>query len=146
MLPEGLRAGVAEFVLARCAGKTPGQVRRLARRAVLGVDPSGAAERAARAVATRGVSKWETPDGMSEVCARLAPADAATVWDTLTGLARDCAAPGDGRGLDARRADALVAASTLWGLDDAPGWCRATARSQPTWPEPSCAMPPGGGC
>ena len=49
---------------------------------------------------------------MSELCARLAPADAATVWDTLTGLARDCAAPGDERGLDARRADALVGVFT----------------------------------
>ena len=61
VLPEGLRAGVAEFVLARCAGRTPGQVRRLARRAVLGVDPSGAAGRAARAVATRGVSTVGDP-------------------------------------------------------------------------------------
>lgn len=154
VLPAADRAAVAEFVLARCAGKTPGQLRRLGRRAVLGVDPAGGAQRQERAVATRGVSRWDTPDGMAELCARLAPADAATVWDTLTGLARDCATPGDERGLDARRADALVgvftaiatgtplpvlpasrrarrrarwradvvvAASTLLGLDDAPG-------------------------
>lgn len=161
VLPRGLRASVGELVLARCAGKTPGQVRRLARRAVLGVDPAGGAQRQERAVAGRGVSRWDTPDGMAEVCARLAPQDAGLVWDTLTGLARDCATPGDSRGLDARRADALVglftaiatgtpvpglpalpagrppqrgarrgarwradvvvAASTLLGLDDAPG-------------------------
>ncbi|HEY5185803.1 MAG TPA: DUF222 domain-containing protein [Actinomycetes bacterium] len=108
VLPPADRAVVAEFVQARCAGKTPGQVRRLARRAVLGVDPSGAAERQERAQAGRGVSRWDTPDGMTELCARLAPADAATVWDTLTGLARAGATPGDERGLDVRRADVLV--------------------------------------
>ncbi|HEY5186704.1 MAG TPA: hypothetical protein VIM19_17785 [Actinomycetes bacterium] len=63
-------------------------------------------------MATRGVSKWETPDGMSEVCARLAPQDAATVWNTLTTLAHSSAGPDDPRGLDTRRADALVGVFT----------------------------------
>jgi hypothetical protein len=112
VLPEGLRASVGEFVLARCAGRTPGQVRRLARRAVLGVDPAGAAGRARVAARGRGVSRWDAPEGMCELTARLPAADAATVWDTLTGLARACTGPGDGRGLDERRADALVGVFT----------------------------------
>lgn len=132
-------AAVEARVLPRAGRQTVGQLRASLSRAVLAVDPASAEARHQRATLARRVVMTAQPDGMAELWALL-PADAATaVYGALDAHARSVPA-GDGRGIDARRADALVAlatgaataqtrplvqvtvaASTLLGDDDAPG-------------------------
>jgi hypothetical protein len=164
------QAAVVEArVMPRAQDKTPGELRRAARRAVLAAAPVTAEVARARAVADRTVQLFPLEDGMAELRAVLPAEGAATVMTALTALARSeagwlppfaggpgaCGVPGCGTqdcaqhrpGMDARRADALVAmahralqdptlpteqgvrphiqvtiaGSTLLGLDDAPG-------------------------
>jgi hypothetical protein len=96
-------------VLPRAVQQTVGQLRASLARAVLAVDPAAAEARHERAVAGREVVVRPLRDGMAELWALL-PADAAVaVYSRLDHLARAIPA-GDARGMDARRADALVCA------------------------------------
>jgi hypothetical protein len=121
---------VAKQTLQRAGELTPGRFRTLVRRAVIAADPAGAAERHHRARAGRAVVQWAEPDGMSVLLARLPAEHATAVWRSLTTLADTWARDshndrdtdrhgnggggggGDGRTLDQRRADALVALVT----------------------------------
>lgn len=105
-------AGVEAAVLAKADGRTVAELRRVARRAVIAADPGGALVRHERAVAGRRVEVWPAADGMAEIRAVLSAQGAATVFGALDALARGRgpAGPGGGGvGIDARRADALVA-------------------------------------
>jgi Domain of unknown function (DUF222)/HNH endonuclease len=99
---------VVERVLPRAGRQTVGQLRASLARAVLAADPAAAEARHERAVASRQVTVRAARDGMAELWALL-PADAAVaVYGRVDAIARE-EAPDD-RGMDARRADALVTA------------------------------------
>jgi uncharacterized protein DUF222 len=127
---------VEERVLAGVADKTPGQVRRMTKRAVLAVDTDAAIRRAERARTERKVVVNPLPDGMAEFVATLPAPDAQALYSRLDELARNAV---DSRSMDQRRADALteivrgsagpagkplvhviIDESTLAGRDDAP--------------------------
>lgn len=111
-LDDAQCAQVEAVVLPRADGCTPAQVRALTRRAVLAVDPAAATARHLAAVAGRGVSVEPQTDGMADLRAHLPATDALTVFDTLDRIAFAATSPGDPRGVDARRADTLVAVFT----------------------------------
>jgi hypothetical protein len=121
------------------------ELKRAVRRAVLAADPADAETRHQRARAERWVRLIPAEDGMADLYAHLPAADATRIMTAIEQIAarRD---PGDTRGVDARRADALthlttgsadgagggragdgprilvtVAATTLAGIDDQPG-------------------------
>jgi len=101
-------AAVEARVLPRAGRQTVGQLRASLARAVLAVDPADAEVRHTRAAVDRRVTVSPLPDGMAELWAVL-PADGATaVYSALDTLARCPRARDDLRGIDARRADALV--------------------------------------
>lgn len=117
-LSDALAAAVEARVLPAAPGQTAGELRRAVARAVLALDPQGAADRAAEAVRHRGVEAFPLYDGMGGICAELAAADVQTV---MAGL--DCEAArilhrhrqagtqaDEVPGASARRADALL----LW--------------------------------
>ena len=106
---DGLAAAVEARVLPAAGRRTVGQLRAVLATAVLSVDPAAAEDRHTRAAAGREVTIRPLADGMAGLWALL-PADAAAaVYTHLDRIAR--AAPAaDPRGMDARRADALVAA------------------------------------
>ncbi|HKA70070.1 MAG TPA: DUF222 domain-containing protein, partial [Actinomycetes bacterium] len=148
-LPDGLARAVETRVLPNAAEQTAAQLRASARRAVLAADPAAAQRRHQQQVALRRVELRPLPDGMAELWALLPADQAVAVYTTLDRHARR--ARQDRRlGVDARRADALVAlvtraapvpddpgadrprpsralvhvtvpATTLLGLDDQPG-------------------------
>lgn len=99
---------VEEHVLARVAGKTPGQVRRIAKRAVLAADTEAAVRREDKARADRRVAVNPLPDGMAEFVATLPAADAHTIHSRLDELARIARNNGNTRSMDQLRADSLV--------------------------------------
>ena len=145
-LDPALASAIERKVLIRAVDQTVAELRRSVRRAVLAADPVRAEAAHARAVTERTVRTWPMPDGMAEIRALLAAADAATVMSALNALAGRRWAD-DPSGIDARRADALVAvfagaladpdlprahrarphvqvtvpAGTLLGLEDRPG-------------------------
>ncbi len=124
-----------------------GRLRASLARAVIATDPAAAQTRHDQASVERRVQLWALPDGMAALYATLPAAAAVACHDWLTALATKAKGPGDVRTLDQRRADALadlaldgltdpdlprrhgrpvavqvaVAASTLAGLDEAPG-------------------------
>jgi hypothetical protein len=138
---------VEDRVLARAPGQTVGRLRESLRRAVLRVDPGAARAREERAIDTRGVEFVPLADGMAGIWATMAAAQARAYFEGITALAERAKAPGDSRTLAQRRADVLgdlgaqllqrpdlprrhgrrphlqvtVAATTLAGLDEAPG-------------------------
>ncbi|MGH3830188.1 MAG: DUF222 domain-containing protein [Pseudonocardiaceae bacterium] len=107
-LAEEHTAAVEHLVLATARTQTPGQLRVSARRAVLSADPAAARKRAERARRERGVRVWPEPDGMATVSAYLPAAEATGVFAVLDQHARQAGSPADERGMEARRADALV--------------------------------------
>jgi hypothetical protein len=124
---------VTDRVLPRAGGQTVGQLRASLSRAVLAADPAAAERRHVRAVAARSVTLQPARDGMAELWALL-PADAAVaVYGRLDALARR--AGRDGRTMDARRADALVASVLVDGA-------AATSASRRSAREPSRAVAP----
>jgi hypothetical protein len=132
-LDEVTARAVEERVLPRAGRQTVGQLRAALSRAVLAVDPAGGEERHARAAADRQVTVRPLPDGMAELWALLPADGAAAVYAAVDATARAATASGavptvgtgaaDGSearlGMDARRADALVALVT--GAATAPG-------------------------
>ena len=99
-------------VLPRVDGRSAAQVRAITRRAVLAVDPAAATARHQVAVGGRGVSVEPQTDGMADLRAHLPAPDVLAVFDTLDRIAFAATGPDDPRGVDARRADTLVAVFT----------------------------------
>jgi hypothetical protein len=142
-LPDPTAVVVEEKVLPEAREQTVGRLRTALARAVLAADPTAADERHERAVAWREVTVRPLPDGMAGLWALLPADGAAALYATLDRMARDLLTT-DPRGMDARRADALleltigrrspdeagpgavlvhvtVPATTALGLDDQPG-------------------------
>jgi len=107
-LDDAAARAVEAGVLRRAAGQTVGQLRASLSRAVLAVDPAAAEVRHERAAADRHVTVSPLPDGMAELWALLPADGAVAVREAVDTLARRDRAVGDSRGIDARRADALV--------------------------------------
>jgi hypothetical protein len=107
-LDDDLAVRAEMAILAKAPGRTAAQLARIARREAIKHDPAGADERHKKARATRRVEFTPLADGMAELRAIL-PADAATrlraAIDQLAGRTRT---HGDPRGIDQRRADALL--------------------------------------
>lgn len=118
---------------------TVSQLRVWLGRRVLAVAPEAAERRRTRALADRRVSFTPLTDGMAELCALLPVTQARQIFDTVDAVAHE-AGSDDRRGMDARRADALVdltigraqpprvslqvvvPADVLAGESDEPGW------------------------
>lgn len=111
-LPADSAARVEERVLRRAGGQSVAELRRSLRRAVIVADPPAAQAAHDDAAAGRRVDRWGLPDGMAELRLIATAPDVAAVYTALTALADQPTAPGDTRGIDARRADALVATFT----------------------------------
>jgi Domain of unknown function (DUF222) len=101
------RRTVEERVLRRAESQTAPELRRSLLRAVAAVDSAAVVTRHAKAKAERYVALYPMPDGMAEITALLPADDATVVFNAVETLARlsDAADP---RGIEARRADALV--------------------------------------
>jgi hypothetical protein len=128
---------VEAAVLSKAPGQTLAELKRAVRRAVLAADPADAETRHQRARVQRWVRLIPAEDGMADLFAHLPAADAVPIMTAVDQIAHT-RQPGDTRGVDARRADALtrlvtgeqagqtrvhvtVAATTLAGADDRPG-------------------------
>ena len=98
---------VEERVLPRAGEQTASQLRQAARRQVIRIDPEGAQRRHEQRTAERGVQLYPLEDGMAALNATLPAVQATAIYDRLDAIARS-AVPDDARGMDARRADALV--------------------------------------
>lgn len=112
-LPVEAVSVVEQRVLGEAPGKTPGQLRRAVKRAVLALDRESAAHREERAREERKVFVSPLPDGMAEFIAVLPAVDAVGLYNRLDDLARSARDPGERRSMDQRRADALR--DVLWG-------------------------------
>jgi Domain of unknown function (DUF222) len=104
-------AAVQNAVLGKGQTQTVGEFRRSVARAKLAADPKTFAEQRAAAEATRQVVCYPDPAGMATVAATLTAEGARTVMLALDAVAAARAAthPDPKLGVDARRADALVA-------------------------------------
>lgn len=111
--PDDVARRASVTVLTEASGITAPQVRARLRRLELEADPDGAERRHERARRDRHVELAPTDDSMAWLTALLPADDAMAVWTSLTALA-DAAPAGDARGMDARRADALVDLATRW--------------------------------
>jgi hypothetical protein len=105
--PEVARE-VEQRVLPQASSITVVAVRRRTGRAVIAVDPDGAAQRHRRARADRYVSRRPEPDGMASMVIHAPAPDIATIWNAVNACAEALRAPGDPRTLPARRVDALT--------------------------------------
>jgi Domain of unknown function (DUF222) len=112
-LTAGQAAAVEAKVLPKAPSLTVGELRSRLRAAVAAADPKTFEQAHAAAAAKRCVVLYPERDGMATLLATLPAADAQTVFLALDAAARAAAADqGGGRaaeGVDARRADALVA-------------------------------------
>ncbi len=102
-------AAVQHLVLPRAGDLSTGELRELTGRAVITVDPDGAAERHEHAAARRALALTALPDAMACLRATL-PADGAVKIFQLSDLLATGTAgnPTDPRGISARRVDAWV--------------------------------------
>ncbi|WP_241834735.1 HNH endonuclease signature motif containing protein [Pseudofrankia asymbiotica] len=139
-LSDGQRATVEAQMLAGGRLKSPSQWRRKLHRMVTRIDPDAAARRRKEAHAQRGVAVQALEDGMGLLSATLTAQDARAIFERIDRIAKaDARVDGDGRPIDARRADVLAAlllgnrrelvkveiqviaaVGTLAGLDDNP--------------------------
>ena len=108
LAPESSAQLVADLGLTLAPSKTPPQIRRALRAAVIGLDPAAAKERAAKVSADRRVEFHPMPDAMAMITAYLPAVDALAVKTALDALARTTARE-DPRSFDQRRADYLGA-------------------------------------
>lgn len=106
--PEQVAADVAALGLALAPDKTPPQLRRALRAAVIGLDPDAAKLRTEKARAERRVEFHALPDAMALISAYLPATDAVAVKTALDALARTTGSE-DPRTFDQRRADYLGA-------------------------------------
>ena len=106
------KAGEVEArVLPRAPEQTLAQLKAALARAVIAVDPDGAVERHRAARKDRRVCLGQENDGMASLWALLSAPEAAGAFEWLTRLARGLGTD-DPRGIDARRADLMVALLT----------------------------------
>jgi hypothetical protein len=110
LTPEQASA-VQDRVLDRAPKQTLAQLRAALARAVIAVDPEGANDRHREARKDRRVVVGDEKDGMAALWAMLSAPDAHSAHQWLTRLARGMGSD-DPRGMDARRADLLVALLT----------------------------------
>ena len=153
VLPAEHARAVAERVLPRAGEQTVGALRAALARAVIAVDPDGAAERHRHARRERRVVLNPEPEGMASLWALLPAPDAVAAHQHLGTLARALGAA-DPRGMDARRADlmadlltgrrcALTHPHAAGCADDSPGPC-AEAETGAAGGRPVSGPPPGG--
>ncbi|MGH8921776.1 MAG: DUF222 domain-containing protein, partial [Actinomycetes bacterium] len=107
LLAGELRGALEARVLPRAGQQTIAQLRAALARAVLVLDPEGAAERHHHRRADRRVVISPDEDGMASLWALLSAPDATAAYQRLGELARGLGSD-DPRGMDARRADLLV--------------------------------------
>jgi Domain of unknown function (DUF222)/HNH endonuclease len=107
VLPDALAAAVEARVLPRAPEQSLPQLRAALARAILAVDPDGAAERHREARKDRRVHVQPEADGMASLWALLTATDAAGAYAWLTRLARGLGKD-DPRSMDTRRADLLA--------------------------------------
>ncbi|MGH3684306.1 MAG: DUF222 domain-containing protein [Pseudonocardiaceae bacterium] len=107
LLPRELRGALEARVLHRAGTQTIAQLRAALTRAVLALDPKGAAERHQRRRQDRRVVVSPDEEGMASLWALLSAPDATASYQRLCDLARGLGSK-DPRGMDARRADLLV--------------------------------------
>lgn len=112
-LPPLLRFDVASEVVPLAECLTIPALRGRIRRRALAADPAAAGRAHERERRGRYVSLEPVRDGMAWLHAYLPAPDAVAVHATLTAMA-DAAPPDDPRGVDERRADALVDVVTRW--------------------------------
>ncbi|GGU28278.1 HNH endonuclease signature motif containing protein [Lentzea flava] len=141
-LAADLAAQVEERVLAKAEGRTGAQVRRLASRVVMRVDPDGHRDRAEVRKAQRCTGIDPQADQMARLWAYLPLERAAACYDRVDTIARGVYTAEDPRTLDQVRADVVadlllatpdktsavkvelyvtVSAATLMGLSEQPG-------------------------
>jgi hypothetical protein len=99
---------VEAAVLPGAGSVTATTVRRRAERAIIALDPDGAADRHHRRTKERYVSRWTESDGMGGLRVYSSAQDIATIHEALTVLANEITIARDGRDLGNRRVDALV--------------------------------------
>jgi hypothetical protein len=107
LLPPEQHGALEERVLPRAGAQTLAQLRAALARAVLALDPEGAAARHAQRRTERRVVLSAEEDGMASLWALLSAPDATAAYQRLGELARGLGAE-DSRSMDARRADLLV--------------------------------------
>ncbi len=110
-LPGDLRSAVEKVIVPLAGSRVSGRVKELLDRAVLAADPDAAASRERAARASRTVDHYSAGDGVGVIHARLTAEGASAVFTLLDLLAQHTGGEGggaDGRGIDARRADALT--------------------------------------
>ncbi len=107
LLPPEKRGGLESRVLPRAGTQTIAQLRAALARAVLALDPQGAAERHQQRRQERRVVVCPDEEGMASLWALLSAPDATAAYQRLCDLARGLGGE-DPRGMDARRADLLV--------------------------------------
>jgi len=108
-VPAALALGVQEIVLPRAPQRTPAQLSKDVRGAIVDLDPTEAAARRERAVSSRHVTKPKAfADGMAGLWLRTSAADALAVFEAVDAGARTARRSGDPRSLDQLRADLLV--------------------------------------
>ncbi|RYV52916.1 HNH endonuclease signature motif containing protein [Pengzhenrongella frigida] len=128
-LPRDHARALQSAVLPDAGDLTPPALRNRLRRTELTTNPAATTDRHTRAAAGRRVTLTPANDAMAWLTAYLPAPDATTIYDALTALATTTAprptstsstggtgsggadapgAPGDDRGIDARRADALT--------------------------------------
>ncbi len=106
--PEEAAAAEA-LILAKVAGKTPGQVRVIAARAATSVNPAAAQARRERAQRDARVELWREDAGTAALCGRdLPPADALAADQRITAYARELKAAGLDGTMDQLRARAFL--------------------------------------
>jgi len=146
-LPASVLAEYEKRVLKRAAEQTMPQLRQAIRRAQTSLDPTAAEQRRQSALQDRRVSVRPLPDGVAGLWVEHSADVIHAVWERLDAAAR-LSATDDPRTLDQRRADVfvdgvlsglprdamaraqgryptvqvVVAAGTLLGADDQPGW------------------------
>ncbi|HEX2132112.1 MAG TPA: DUF222 domain-containing protein, partial [Actinophytocola sp.] len=106
-LPVEKARAVQQRVLDRAPQQTLAELKAALKRAVVRVDPEGAAERHRAARRDRRVVVGEEQEGMASLWALLTATDARSCFQWLTRLAQGCGKD-DPRGMDARRADLMV--------------------------------------
>ena len=102
-------AAAEALILAKVAGKTPGQVRVIAARAATSVNPAAAQARRERAQRDARVELWREDAGTAALCGRdLPPAEALAADQRITAYARELKAAGLDGTMDQLRARAFL--------------------------------------
>ena len=109
VLDPGEAAAAEALILAKVAGKTPGQVRVIAARAATSVNPAAAQARRERAQRDARVELWREDAGTAALCGRdLPPAQALAADQAITAYARELKAAGLDGTMDQLRARAFL--------------------------------------